>query len=466
MVSLHCCLVGFLKCQLQTARQLLADSWQLMEKSPVEEATKIFCFGRLAVRCTLHLVNKEKMGNEPKGHENMQAIATLFAEELSRRMHTETNQTQDESQESELQIHNLLEAKPNQVALLKNNHMTIGDLQLGRKAKGKAVVEQLYFFSFVHHFVTICIFLPLKAGKLYYIHDLWLGCWPVSLRYTCSKEHGSKVFHFKEITDSHCLLVHNQIFEKEEEFKVPFEDLKLWRKHKGHVQALASNEMVEARLLSERHPMIQEELNKAKVQQVLLDQYVLHQMSAPDFAFSMHPSMVYVLATHKKKALKLVPWGLVSKAKGDVTNKVLVKAFGCQWVVTPFKSVSDFSPEKLKDKSGVLSPYHWVKGVPDDKQANMQQSLFDVEGIKIPCFSNSRALVAHEPLHYHLPPANPAKKAKLGWCTSHIPAARQLATRQSLGDARAWALVSHQKPKSKRQNLKKTCSNHALGSVC
>ena len=71
----------------------------------------------------------------------MQAIATLFAEELSKRMHTETNQTQDESQE--LQIHNLLEAKPNQVALLKNSHMTIGDLQLGRKAKGKAVVEQL-----------------------------------------------------------------------------------------------------------------------------------------------------------------------------------------------------------------------------------------------------------------------------------------------------------------------------------
>ena len=95
--------------------------------------------------------------------------------------------------------------------------------------------------------MTICIFLPLKAGKLYYIHDLWLGCWPVSLRYTSSKEHGSKVFHFKEITDSHCLLVHNQIFEKEEELKVPFEDLKLWRKHKGHVQALASNEMVEAK---------------------------------------------------------------------------------------------------------------------------------------------------------------------------------------------------------------------------
>lgn len=118
--------------QVDEVEQLLADSWELLQSCGLDEAARVGAYGRLAVRLILKLTNKEKLGREPAGFDSYQDIAKLFAAELQKNAKAASSSSAT-APGQELKVHNLIEADAAQVALLKNSHMELGKLQLGRQ---------------------------------------------------------------------------------------------------------------------------------------------------------------------------------------------------------------------------------------------------------------------------------------------------------------------------------------------
>ena len=115
---------------MQNPRQVLKDAWALKANSPVAENLQVASFGRLCVRCILHILQKEKLGREPKGFLDLEEIAKLFAIDLAA-IGARASSSKASQQEG-LKVENLLEAPPAKVALLQNDHMELGHLHLGQ----------------------------------------------------------------------------------------------------------------------------------------------------------------------------------------------------------------------------------------------------------------------------------------------------------------------------------------------
>ena len=103
----------------------MSKSWALQLKSTATEANRFGPFGRLCVRTVLHVLNKEKVGREPKGFENLNAIGELYAKELmGHESEAASHSVSDESQQS---VRDVLKATPQELALLQNQHMQMGE---------------------------------------------------------------------------------------------------------------------------------------------------------------------------------------------------------------------------------------------------------------------------------------------------------------------------------------------------
>lgn len=102
----------------------------MKEKSPQDENVRVAVFGRLCVRCILHLLGKEKLGREPDGFKGgLEEIGNKFAQELTNpRMKLDGVKG---SKNDELKIENLVDAKPADVALVQNDHLKIGMMHFG-----------------------------------------------------------------------------------------------------------------------------------------------------------------------------------------------------------------------------------------------------------------------------------------------------------------------------------------------
>ena len=266
---------------------------------------------------------------------------------------------------------------------------------------------QISFKKLARGFPAWLFSLPLKLG--HGLQGLFLACVWGETRYTFPKPYGAKVFVFHQLSKVNAVLVHKPLFAAPEEIPAQFQDLKQWKPHKGKVPVLCPVELAKTRMLHAEHALEQEEISRAKVQQVLLEKCAEHQLSATDVAFSLHPSLVYAMKGVKKdKPVKLLPFGTVSKAKEakeDVKNKaVMIKAFGADWVISPFKGMSEFNAEKA-------GPFFWVKAVQEAESGNMKFSEMNVSGVRIPYLTNTRAVI-HEPLLVFEEPAPPTKKAR------------------------------------------------------
>ncbi|CAL1153508.1 unnamed protein product [Cladocopium goreaui] len=283
------------KAQVDMAEQALADGWEVIQKSTAEQATKLAAFGRLCTRLTLHVLKKEKHGREPAGHESINAICTLFAADLAGGAKPSVRK-EEAKPTVELEVKNVLASTPAELALLQNPHM--------------------------------------KQGQLY----------------TCSKEHGNKIWTFLNSSASKVKFSHQPVFGPAESVEVEFEKLK-------------------------------------------------------DVAFSNHPNLVWSVKKVKKGALKLFPAGTVTKVKDTpVGGKHYIKAFGHHWLVQPFKALTDF-----KKGEGVLAPFWWVKSA--DNEGNMQLAEATVDGCKIPYLVNCTPLGPEEMLVLEKPEnASSAKK--------------------------------------------------------
>ena len=106
-------------------RNLLSKSWSLQLNSTATEANRFGAFGRLCVRTVLHVLNKQKVGRGPKGFENLQAIGELFAKELMG--HAADAASVRATEDSQQSVRDVLTASPQELALLQNQHMQIGE---------------------------------------------------------------------------------------------------------------------------------------------------------------------------------------------------------------------------------------------------------------------------------------------------------------------------------------------------
>ena len=201
---------------------------------------------------------------------------------------------------------------------------------------------------------------------------------------------------------------HKPLFGETVRLEVEFVKAKAWAVTKAHVPQKCLPDLVD-KCIQGRNAFIKVEQQRAYVQKVLLDACAECSLTSGALAFSVHPSNVWTeKKVSKKGGLKLFPCGTVSKLKGaPVQDKVYIKAFDSQWLVTPFKALSDFSKE-----DGLLAPYWWVKVGNEEDECNMVHAEVTLEQCKIPVLINAGSVAAHEKLVVQ--GSTSVKKAKKG----------------------------------------------------
>ena len=225
-------------------------------------------------------------------------------------------------------------------------------------------------------------------------------------RYMNSKQHGNKMFKLVMAGEKTLKFEHQPLFTAVESIDVEVPGLKDWRLCKAALPERCDPSKVQMHLF-QNSAVVTSELQRAHVQKALLGVAMEHGVSEEELAFTSHPNQVYALKKFKKGGLKLYPCGTVSKAKDCNPDKVYIKAFGENWLVQPFKGLTDF-----KKDDGVLAPFWWVK--PSSTEAfNMIWSEGIVDGCKIPFLSNTSSVAALELLTVEKTKEGPAaKKAK------------------------------------------------------
>ena len=103
---------------------LLLDSWSLHQKQPSQHMDN--CFGRLCIRCILHVLNKAPSASiENKTYESLGAIVACFAKEVHE---PPSQQKASSASASTDKVMDLISAKPHHVAMLQNSHMSLNGM--------------------------------------------------------------------------------------------------------------------------------------------------------------------------------------------------------------------------------------------------------------------------------------------------------------------------------------------------
>ena len=347
------------------AEQMLVDAWTIHQSIHEGQAKHMDthhvdnCFGRLCIRTILHLCNKAKTGSkECKEFASLEAIVEAFTTEVYK---TSEPQAAEASKSDEKPMVDILSAKPHVVALLQNSHMTMG-----------------------------CM--PLDC----FLVDLSVHCWFVfhgsPPRYTNTKEHGSMVFVLSDVDDDGATLLHTPFFGDSIKIRVPLESLKKWRSTKTSMPKLCDVAM-SSRCLPQVHPAFVEEHQRGMVTVALHLAHTKHS-STNAIAFGQFPPSLLTIVACKKKAIKLIPMGNITKHKAEGEPKgTTLEAFGSHWVVSPLKQNTLFEDEKHP-----LVPYFWVRACASDAHPNMILSSLVQDGVTVPILINPEAIDKHEVL--------------------------------------------------------------------
>ena len=174
---------------------LVKDSWELCSSAQVTGASLERVFGKLCVRATLFVLGKDgkDKGGTDKHFADLPEIACAFASELKKGK-TETSASkgsQAASSTGSSSVTNVLECKPEEVALMQNSHMQLGGMLLGCK--------------------------PLEIYRLYTSREDVFGC--KLIRYTNVKEHGNKIFVFLKTDENGVWMEHAPLGAKGEGFR-------------------------------------------------------------------------------------------------------------------------------------------------------------------------------------------------------------------------------------------------------
>ena len=106
------------------AEALLLDSWSLHQKQPSHHRDN--CFGRLCIRCMVHVLNKGPSASiENKTYESWAAIVACFA---NKEIHEPPSKKASSASSSNEKVMDLISAKPHDVAMLQNSHMSLNSM--------------------------------------------------------------------------------------------------------------------------------------------------------------------------------------------------------------------------------------------------------------------------------------------------------------------------------------------------
>lgn len=363
---------------LTCVRQLLQDSWSLETKSAATEHVKVASFGKLCVRCILHLLGKEKYGREAAFKGGFNEIADAFADDLQKK--TASAESGQGKKEEILKLENLVGAKPFEVALLQHDHLQIGKLHLGLVLK----LKQLLFHLVKNGSPTF----PNVCARFWML----LGFHICLLRYSNMKVGSSKVFELVKCEDDGFTFVHSPFFGPKEALKVAFEELSKWKKHKGGAPTACSKDMLQ-KLLVHNSVALQDEMAKCTVQKVLLETCQQHTMDNQTLLFTQNPTGAWAAKNLKKGELKLYPAGTVSKLKQSPKGKLTALYNGQHFAIASFARANDFDEEK-----GVMDPFFWVKSSSDPDEVTMVVSTQVIDKVQLPLLTNAKALKAGEQL--------------------------------------------------------------------
>lgn len=222
------------------------------------------------------------------------------------------------------------------------------------------------------------------------------------------KDFPHKIFLLHQVTEVHCLFIHQPLFQAPLEVKVDFLNLKDWRPTKAPMSLACPLPKAEAHMV-QKHGAVELELQKSHVQKCLLQACQDNDPTCNDVVFSCSPQHVWASKKISKKGgLKLYPCGIVSLLKGTpASEKHYIKAFGKMWLISAMKALVNFEKDE-----GVLSPFWWVKCAGDHEDHNMAFGEVTIEGCKIPVLQNIGPIQAHECLLIENPKDIAKKKRK------------------------------------------------------
>ena len=210
-------------------------------------------------------------------------------------------------------------------------------------------------------------------------------------RYICTKDHGSKVFELTHADDTKVTMTHHGTLRPVETIDVPFKDLKKWKVSKAGMPQLCPNDVVKIHLYHNYGPIV-EEIEKAKLYLALAHLAEQHAPNEDLLAFSLAPQHVYAKKDITRKGqLKLIPFGNIAKAKENQSARVFVEKGATKWFITAPKQLSKFEA----DQAGSLVPFWWVKF---GEEANMEYSMLQQDGFKVPILQNCQSIAANSAL--------------------------------------------------------------------
>eukprot|EP00435_Cladocopium_sp_Y103_P024771 s3052_g6.t1 len=317
-----------LKEQTVQMDQVLKDAWVKVEDPSIPADVKNMAYGKLAVRCILYLLGKQKLGRDNVQFESMEEITTAYCNELQGK---DDDGAPAASSCEGPQVKDLIQASSAEVALLQHSHLKVN--------------EQ-------------------------YIHQ---------------KEHTDKVFTLKALTSDQCIFEHVPLFGENIVVKSGLDELKLWKKTKKDLPKLATEEFVSQRMVGKSgQPLLG--YYKAYVDYVLHEAYFANLVKGK-LHFSLSPAGVYSSLKIKKGDLQLYPLGHVQVIKPEdlkKTKNLIVQYEGHSFQIMPYKSVTAFD---AKDK-GHLIPFYWVQETEEDSQCNMAPKMVTFMDLKIPILFN------------------------------------------------------------------------------
>lgn len=211
----------------------------------------------------------------------------------------------------------------------------------------------------------------------------------LSCRYCNSKEHGNKVWLLKEVPEDGFSFVHKPFFGATEFVKVPFDQVKNWKKYKGTAPAMCPDDLA-VKLMVRSSKVSQEDLAKSLVQSELLQIAQDNALENGSLLFTVGPTACWAKkAFTKQKALKLYPSGIVSKVKDEKNlGKVFCQYHGVKYAISSYKSNTEFQAGK-----GVLDPFFWVKCTDEPEAVNMILAKEQTDGeVEVPYLTNCKAI--------------------------------------------------------------------------
>ena len=238
-----------------------------------------------------------------------------------------------------------------------------------------------------------CIFWFVDFFIVFVLYVFYLLFVNSVLRYCYPKEHGQKPFQLTKVNDDNVTMAHSALFQSPEEIHVVFADLKKWKVTKSQMPLLCPEET--ARLsLPEQHSTCQEELTRLSVANALHACYQCHALAPKQVAFALYPMALYTQQSFKKKQLKLVPLGTVTKAKEGLQSKLRIQCQGMAFTICAWKQSTDFNDEHC------LVPFFGAKPATEEEAVTLEWSHVAQDSISIPILTNPEALGKHQLLLY------------------------------------------------------------------